>query len=153
MEYIRNAGSTSDGLQLLDTGTGVSISYKDGSECVTNGNTVNYTTSLDFLCTQNEDKLDYVGNVDTCTSQLFWQTSLACLPGQLETRETGNCVLDIPGYDVRLDLAAWSHDHYYTARSETGDQRWFQLNLCSSVKEGLCHNNAVVCEVNDEFQV
>ena len=93
--------------------------------------------------------------MDNCSSQVYWQTSLACPTGQLlEGRETGSCLLEIPGYDVRLDLSSWAHQNFYTARSDPGVNRFFQLNLCSQVSgsEGVCQNNSVVCEVDSNLE-
>ena len=100
---------------------------------------------------QGEDQIFFAGLIDNCLGQVYWQTRLACLPGQLAERETGSCLLEIPGYDVRLDLSSWAHARYHTSRAGPGS-RYFQLNLCSSVKEGLCTNNSVVCEVDSYLE-
>ena len=107
-----------------------------------------------FWLFQNADKIEYIGLLEPCMSMVHWQTKLACLPGQLEQRETGSCVIDIPGYDVRLDLSSWAHPKYYTTRPISNeDKRYFQLNLCSPVVSGLCTKNSVVCEVDENLEV
>ena len=131
-----------------------------------------YHTNIDFLCNQvslyttnnvlyyisfllqGEDTPFFSSLIDNCLAQVYWQTELACLPGQLEDRETGSCLLEIPGYDVRLDLSSWAHERYHTAKSGPDNFQMtnFQLNLCSDVKEGLCTNNSLVCEVDGEHK-
>ena len=141
VEFMRNAGSNSSGIILETSRSGVGISYSGGSSCKdANGKQVSYTTNVDFICTKSEDVMIYQGSVHQCTSQVFWQTRLACLPGQMKTeKETGSCILDIPGYDVRLDLSSWSHPEYFLARSSPEDtvKRYFQLNLCNPVVNGI----------------
>ena len=67
-------------------------------------------------------------------AQVFWFSSLACLPGEREVRQSGSCVLDIPGYDIKLDLASWASSTFYPARSVLQDttHRVFQVNWCLS---------------------
>lgn len=52
VEFMRNAGSKSDGLHLDENS--IRISYTDGASCTTPGTnkTVPYATNIDFLCTQ-----------------------------------------------------------------------------------------------------
>ena len=86
---------------------------------------------------------------------MYWNTQLACLPGQLEARPAGSCVVEIPGYDVTLDLASWAAPRHYTARPVPGDPHsagYYQLNLCSGVRGGACTDNAIVCEVDDSLE-
>ena len=86
-------------------------------------------------------------------NQVYWFTSLACLPAQRQAVETGSCVLEIPGPDIKLDLLAWSAHTYYTANSElAGQQRSFQLNLCRPASTSLCGNESLVCEVDDNWE-
>ena len=50
--------------------------------------------------------------------------------------------------DTKLDLSTWGKDDFYTARSVTGKNRNFQLNLCKPVN-GICKNESVACEIDD----
>ena len=154
-ELIRNAGnSLGDGLAA--TTSTVGLKYTGGQSCISGANqTVQYTTNIDFICQQVQtetstisrvelcchcqeedsqsggERITYVGTVDQCTSQVYWFTSLGCLPAQKEAVETGSCVLDIPGPDIRIDLAAWASETFLTAESQPGqERRSFQLNLC-----------------------
>ena len=72
-------------------------------------------------CQGEDDNIFYAGLLDNCISQVYWNTQLACLPGQLEARPAGSCVVEIPGYDVTLDLASWAAPRHYTARPVPGD--------------------------------
>ena len=94
-----------------------------------------------------------MGTVDQCTSQVYWFTSLGCLPAQKEAVETGSCVLDIPGPDLRIDLTAWASQTFLTAESQPGlAKRSFQLNLCRPAASSLCGDNSLVCEVDDTWE-
>ena len=175
-ELIRNAGK-SIGEGLTATSSTVGLSYSGGQTCVTGANqTVQYTTNIDFICQQvktetrispvevcddcqEEDsqsggeRITYVGTVDQCTSQVYWFTSLGCLPAQKEAVETGSCVLDIPGPDIRIDLAAWASETFLTAESQPGqERRSFQLNLCRPAVGSLCGEESLVCEVDDTWE-
>ena len=106
-------------------------------------------------CQGEDDNIFYAGLLDNCISQVYWNTQLACLPGQLEARPAGSCVVEIPGYDVTLDLASWAAPRHYTARPVPGDPHsagYYQLNLCSGVTGGACTDNAIVCEVDDSLE-
>ena len=150
VEFIRNAGSNSSKLFL--EGPHVALEYNDGSKCNNTYNQmVGYTTRIDFFCIFTNDfsednSVRYEGVLGKCTSQVFWHSSLACLPGQEKAKETGSCVLEIPGYDTKLDLSTWAKEDYYVARS--ADKRLFQLNICSPVK-GICGNDTTICEIDD----
>eukprot|EP00090_Calanus_glacialis_P000779 TRINITY_DN10546_c0_g1_i1.p1 TRINITY_DN10546_c0_g1~~TRINITY_DN10546_c0_g1_i1.p1 ORF type:complete len:1331 (-),score=238.63 TRINITY_DN10546_c0_g1_i1:831-4823(-) len=150
IEYIRNAGSNSS--ELFLEVQHVALEYKDGSDCINRFNqSVGYTTRIDFFCNYDyseDNSLRYEGVLGKCTSQIFWHSSLTCLPGQVKSKETGSCVLEIPGYDTKLDLSTWAKDDFYLARSVTGKKRNFQLNICSPVK-GLCGNDTTICEIDD----
>ena len=99
------------------------------------------------------ESITYIGTVDNCINQVYWFTSLACLPAQRQAVETGSCVLEIPGPDIKVDLLAWSADTYYRANSElAGQQRSFQLNLCRPASTSLCGNESLVCEVDDNWE-
>ena len=178
-ELIRNAGnSLGDGLAA--TTSTVGLKYTGGQNCISGANqTVQYTTNIDFICQQVQtshpcdekrsvelcslrqeedsqsggERITYVGTVDECTSQVYWFTSLGCLPAQKEAVETGSCVLDIPGPDIRIDLAAWASETFLTAESQPGEEkRSFQLNLCRPAVGSLCGDKSMVCEVDDTWQ-
>jgi len=150
IEFIRNAGGKSSSMSL--EGQHVALEFNDGSVCTDRFNkSVGYTTRIDFFCNYDyseDNSLRYEGVLGKCTSQIFWHSSLTCLPGQLKAKETGSCVLEIPGYDTKLDLSTWGKDDFYTARSVTGKNRNFQLNLCKPVN-GICKNESVACEIDD----
>ena len=176
---IRNAGS-SIGEGLKATTNTVGLKYTGGQTCVNGANqTVQYSTNIDFICQQVQpshpcdekrsvelcslrqeedsqsggERITYVGTVDQCTSQVYWFTSLGCLPAQKEAVETGSCVLDIPGPDIRIDLAAWASETFLTAESQPGEEkRSFQLNLCRPAVGSLCGDESMVCEVDDTWQ-
>jgi len=150
VEFIRNAGGISSGLSLDHQH--VKLVYSNGSDCKDRfDQSVGYTTRIDFFCNYDyseDNSLRYEGVLGKCTSQIFWHSSLTCLPGQVKEKETGSCVLDIPGYDTILDLSTWAKDGFYLARSVTGKMRNFQLNICSPVK-GICGNGTALCEIDD----
>ena len=94
-----------------------------------------------------------MGTVNQCTSQVYWFTSLGCLPAQKEAVETGSCVLNIPGPDLRIDLSAWASKTFLTAESQPGEEkRSFQLNLCRPAVGSACGDNSLVCEVDDTWE-
>jgi len=123
-------------------------------DCVNSFNeTVRFKTRIDFMCGGAEENnlVKYEGLLGGCTAQVFWFSSLACLPGEREARQSGSCVLDIPGYDIKLDLASWASSTFYPARSVLQDKthRVFQMNLCAAVTGGACSPDSPVCEVDD----
>ena len=161
-EHQRNAGRGTAPPFPSKDGAHVQLIFEKGNNCVDPiNNSSGYSTFIDFFCTTDfaaDNAIRYEGKFGTCVSQVFWHTSLACLPGSQESApQSGSCLLKIPGYDTSLDLSSWGkEDGFFEAEvnGANGKRRKFQLNLCNPVKNGVCSNNSVACEVNlEESQV
>ena len=155
-EHQRNAGRGTGPPVLSKDGAHVQLKFGDGGKCVDPiNNSTGYSTFIDFFCSTDfavDNAIRYEGKFGNCASQVFWHTSLACLPGSKGAApQSGSCLLKIPGYDTSLDLSSWGkEDSYFEANGtdSSGKSRMFQLNLCNPVQNGLCSNNSVACEVN-----
>ena len=157
-EQQRNAGRGTGPPFLSKDGAHVQLIFGDGGKCVDPiNNSTGYSTFIDFFCSTDfaaDNAIRYEGKFGNCASQVFWHTSLACLPGSQEAApQSGSCLLKIPGYDTSLDLSSWGkEDSYFEAEindpNNDDKRRKFQLNLCNPVQNGLCSNNSVACEVN-----
>ena len=59
---------------------------------------------------------------DECSFNLFWETSLACgsdedVGDRLSDSVQESCVVQVPGFDQKLDLKALSEKSFYEVQS------------------------------------
>lgn len=152
---VPNAGRIANGSELIFESNQLSLKFVSPTPCIDqNGKSTNISTRIDFMCNENENQIRYKGLLGKCIHYVWWYTSAACLPEQIESWQNfKQCTTEIPGYDAIIDLSTWASDAgYYLAKSVDAEkkERYFQLNICEEIVNGSCPDGSVACEVTGD---
>ncbi|XP_035231136.1 cation-independent mannose-6-phosphate receptor-like [Stegodyphus dumicola] len=134
---ISNLGQSSTLLVLEGPGHLI-LKYTNGNICTAYGKNVTYSTTIHFVCAEDEignNYLQYLNKVDACEYVFFflWSTKAACPTGIVQSFES--CQLTDPDSGFTFDLTPlWKANEPYTVKVDFNTT--YQLNICGRVVSG-----------------
>uniref|UniRef100_W5NFE2 Insulin-like growth factor 2 receptor n=1 Tax=Lepisosteus oculatus TaxID=7918 RepID=W5NFE2_LEPOC len=120
----------------------IRLTYTEGDTCKKD---TKIKTVITLLCKPGDlESAPLLRSVssDECVYEFEWHTAAACV---MSMTVGDNCIVSNPQAGFSFDLSPLRNADGYSVSS--GDYKYF-LNVCGSVKEGICTANAGACQVD-----
>ncbi|XP_043273533.1 uncharacterized protein [Venturia canescens] len=129
----------------------LTLTYGKGPICMKRSK-LDMETEITFICDHNATMSlpIYVGEINDCQHRLIWKTSAACSIESLtnQSRVTaGTCKVTDPVTNIENDLRELMHKDY---RSKMNNDIEYSFQVCGSISDGSCANDAGGCIVNNK---
>uniref|UniRef100_A0A4W5NI57 Insulin-like growth factor 2 receptor n=1 Tax=Hucho hucho TaxID=62062 RepID=A0A4W5NI57_9TELE len=103
------------------------LEYTDGSECISDGLKLTYTTRIHLVCSRGSLSGPRFLNYGNCTANFMWETRAACA---ISTADT--CSVRDPNTGFEFNLLPLASKTGYKAE---GNGKTFVVNICGEVAE------------------
>ena len=139
---VPNAGRvTSDG-PFSFHGQMVEYMMGDGDSCPEAGDV--YRTSINFICSQEEESGPILMSFNRCQILFGWMTEAAC-PRRLDVVADTPCTIQFPSSIHKLHLQTLRAETFFAAYSVQPNAE-YEINICGPVMNGSCNGKDVaVC--------
>uniref|UniRef100_A0A8C7K5E3 Insulin-like growth factor 2 receptor n=1 Tax=Oncorhynchus kisutch TaxID=8019 RepID=A0A8C7K5E3_ONCKI len=107
------------------------LEYSDGSECISDGLKLTYTTRIHLVCSRGFSSSPRFLNYGNCTANFMWETGAACA---ISTADDQNmtCSVRDPNTGFEFNLLPLASKTGYKAE---GNGKTFVVNICGEVAE------------------
>uniref|UniRef100_A0A673X9U3 Insulin-like growth factor 2 receptor n=1 Tax=Salmo trutta TaxID=8032 RepID=A0A673X9U3_SALTR len=107
------------------------LEYTDGSECISDGLKLTYTTRIHLVCSSGFSSVPRFLNYGNCTANFMWETGAACA---ISTADDQNmtCSVRDPNTGFEFNLLPLASKTGYKAE---GNGKTFVVNICGEVAE------------------